>query len=430
MIDSAPHSILTDIKGGNMLFAKHSVILLVILLLNSCGKSFEKINPDELFTEVESSLDQYYIFYNNSNKNKILANAYSSALKSISPNFQNSGKQELIAALNLYNDTEKRVNTYKALSAFLSSLPKGINTFIPPESLFWSKDPKRDSGIGLIIRQEAPGRFIAIDALEGSASHREKIKMGKYITAVDDRSVSDMDIEELVGRIKGPLDSVVKLSFNDRSYKLVRSRVSFQNILNSSWNFPGGKKIEYIVLRSAIEGSSGQIESLIENLSDTDAIVLDIRKMQLGNFSESFKIADLFISSGRMGSLKTKNHPDQIYNADQKVIFKKNIYLIVGKYQSPFADAITIALQPAENITVIGSDIKTRDSFISKIVSTESGVELRITTGYILDPDNLPVYEKVIKADHKVSAILPVNPPLSEPDPEDAAQMKIVKLLK
>ena len=403
-------------------------LIFIIALSLSCGKKNKEIDPAILFNETERAIANNYVFLND-NKEGLFSEMYSGTLKKMEANPSETGRVGLVKFLNKYEDAEKRLKTYEALKLFLAALPQGNNIFIPPESLSWSRNPEREAGIGLVIRQEGPGKFMAIDTLEGSASNRESMEMGKYIIAVDDVNVSNMDLEELVGRIKGPMDSSVKLTYKDRSYKLVRSRVTFQNILNSKWNLKGGKSAEYIVLRSSLPGTADQLASLSGSLESRDAIVLDVRKLQPGDFSESFKIADLFLGSGRMGSLKTKNEADINFDADPEIVFKKAIFLLVGSYQSPFADAIALALKSSKKVTIIGENLNGKESFRTKPVKTTSGIELRITTGYILSSDNVPLYKSGIRSDHVVKDILPPHPPLLEADRDDPAQMKAAELI-
>ena len=418
----------------NFFSPSHAILSLVIgcavFCTTSCEKKKESINADELFQETEKALNSSYIFLDD-HRDEIFSSMYSASIKKLNSDDDKSGntRTALVAALNTYDGTEQRLKIYEVLKSSLAALPEGQNTFIPPESLFWSRDPERDAGIGLVIRQDGPGKFMAIDTLEGSASHRENMELGKYIIAVDDIKVSGMDLEELVGRIKGPADSSVKLTFSDRSYKLVRGKVSFQNIINSTWDLSGKNKAEYIILRSTLPGSKDQLKALIENLDKPSAIILDIRKLQPGDFAESFNIADLFLTSGRMGTIKTKNETDIVFEADPEISYRGKIYLLVGSNQSPYADVIALALKRSDMVKIIGTDISGKNSFITKMIPTASGIELRITSGYILDSDNFPFYKSEIKADYRVRDILPPHAPLKEADSGDPAQMKAQELL-
>lgn len=404
-----------------------SIISFLFIFSQFCSKQAE-IHPEKLFQETEKAVLENYIFLNDEDQQEVFQACYKASLKSISEENNDEPKKALIQKLNSLNGSQKNLQTYKALKSFLSALPEGSNTFLSPESLAWSRDPEREAGIGLIIKDEGHGKFMAIDTIEGSASHRDKVNVGKYITKVDDVDVSEMDLDELVGRIKGPVDSTVTISFADRSYKLVRSSVSFQNILKAEWKLDG-KKILYVVLRSTLPGSSTQLTGIIEGSSDSDALVLDLRKLQPGDFEESFKIANLFLPAGKMGAIRTKNNSDSVFNADSSVIYKKPIYLIVGSYQSPYADAVALALKNSGNVKIIGTDLHGDKSFITKAVKTGSGVELRITAGYIVNAEGKPLYKTGISADYIVKDILSSNPPFAEPDTNDPAQLKLKDII-
>jgi len=165
------------------------------------------------------------------------------------------------------------------------------------------------------------------------------------------------------------------------------------------------------------------------NLNGRDTIILDLRKMQSGDYAESFKIADLFTDSGTLGYLYTKANGDQSFPADANMFHTGKVFLIIGKNPTPFAEIIAMALKGKPNIKILSPNTDSTGAFIAKSFPLPGGHELRLTAGFIKNPEGKPLYENPIVPDVMIPDSLPSKPPLDKPDPADAAQRMLKEML-
>lgn len=406
------------------------LLLLSVLagfLFAACDKKeAPPLNPGELFTNVESVLAADYYFPEGEGWN--LSTLYGKAQTAVG-NSGGNNREALAAYLQALPDDQKRRQTYTALSAFLEGLPIGYNTFTRAESLLWSRDPNRTAGVGLVLRMVRPGRFLAMDTLEGSASYRANMEPGNFLTEIDGASTKEMDLEEVVGRIRGPSETEVTLKYESgESFPLQRGEVSFRNILNAEWALPDGDRAEYIMLRSTLADTVGQIRGLLARIGQRQTLILDLRRLHHGDYENCFGVANLFVNQGRLGGVRFRDREPVDFVADAEQIFKGQIYVVLGENASPFAETMAAGLAVAPNVTLIGTKGEGR-AFVSSVTPISGGVELTLTGGLVLGPNDRPLFETGVPVDATVAAPLPRNPPLTTVDRDDPVQVYLAKKL-
>ncbi|MEQ9366079.1 MAG: S41 family peptidase, partial [Leptospirales bacterium] len=390
-------------------------------------KEAPPLNPGELFKNVEGVLAADYYFSEGEGWN--LAGLYGRAQASLGNESGGKTREALVATLEGAPIDERRRNTYTALGAFLDGLPVGYNTFTRAESLLWSRDPERTAGVGLVLRMVGPGRFLAMDSREGSASYRANMEPGHYLAEIDGQPTKDMDLEEVVGRIRGPAESEVILKYESgESFSLRRGEVSFRNILNAEWSLPDGNRAEYIMLRSTLADTVGQVRGLLARLGRRQSLILDLRRLHHGDYENCFGLANLFVSSGRLGGVRFRDREPVDFVADSEQIFKGPIYVVLGARASPFAETLAAALSVAPNVTLIGEPGEGR-AFVSSVTPISGGAEITLTGGLVLGPNDEPLYKTGVPMDATVAAPLPRNPPLTTVDRDDPVQVYLAKKL-
>lgn len=405
-----------------------AILVFMLGLVASCSKKeAPPIEPAALFESVESVLAADYYFPEGEGWN--LAVLYSAAQKALGNESGGNTREALSAALNAEPAEQRRRKIYTALSAFLNALPVGYNTFTRAESLLWSRDPERTAGVGLVLRMVGPGRFLAMDTLEGSASYRASMEAGNYLSEIDGQSTKDMDLEEVVGRIRGPAESEVVLRYESgESFALQRGEVSFRNILNAEWALSNGDRAEYIMLRSTLADTVGQVRGLLARLGQREVLILDLRRLHHGDYENCFGLANLFVNQARLGGVRFRDREPVDFVADSESIFKGKIYVVLGENASPFAETLAAALAVAPNVTLVGKSGEGR-AFVSSVTPIAGGVELTLTGGLVLGPDDKPLYKTGVPVDATVAAPLPRNPPLTTVDRDDPVQVYLAKQL-
>lgn len=403
--------------------------LLILAVLNCSGKTAETEDPHRLLTTIESSIIESYVFEPEDSDFSIPA-LYGRAYEAVTGTKKEiSSKDEVAGILANISGNDERTNAMtKAARAMLDGLPVGANEYYPPLSIAYSSDPDRKGGVGLVIRQMQRGRFLIVDSIEGSASHREGVKTGQELIAVDGKPVAEMDLDEVVGRIRGPIDSSVELKLSEQTVSLIRASVPFSNLRSNRWRYEDGF-VYVFQLRSTLPGSAKELKEKIMQSKNMQAMVLDIRKVNYGNFNEAFEIADLVRSGSVMGGLLVRGSGKQMFEADQDRLFTGQVYVITDELAAPVSQVLALALSGGENVKLLGQTLDGK-CFLSKARSTPAGGEIRLTEGYVLTANEDAFYKTGLNPDYTIKPYLPGNPPFDRPDPDDPAHVKLAELLK
>ncbi len=410
------------------LFPFFLILITTLSLQGACSRN-PPLDPARVFADMEKNLSTRYVFPVNA---EVFAAGYAAAAREIGG--EATSLESLVALIAKKPEAERREAVYRGIRAVLKQLPVGKNHFVKSESLAWSKDARRKAGVGLVLREDEGARFFILDTLEGSAAHREGVRTGVYLKSVDGVAVQGLDQEEVVGRIKGEPDTQVELELDYGKHSLVRGDVVFRNVLNAPWKAQDGSEVEYIALRSTLPpgkgfpGTAVQLKDLLIPMKTRKAVILDLRKLHLGDIEESFRVADLFVKDGPLGGFFSRAKGEQKLTADTDQVYTGPMYVIVGHNASPLAQTVAMAMKNSPNVKLVGAALDGA-AFLADTVEIAGGIELHLTSGYVMDAAGKPLYQAGLAADITVADVLPGKPPLKHPDLSDPAQTKLAETL-
>jgi len=407
-----------------MSFTKTIAILFIPALLFSCQK---KADPAKLISALEQAVQKNYYFYEEGPA--FSEAAYEAAAKAMDPQSAwNPGENAAAALASRINETPEALrgdSMRKAFNALLGSESNDRrNYYIGLETARRLKDPALNGGAGLVLFRESYGRFRIVDVLEGSAAHLAGIPQKGMLEKIEDRPVIDLELEDVVALIRGTSGTSLSLTVDGKQYTLVRGQYSVQLLRKSEWDVDG-KRVLYVELRSAGKGAARELESLLMKSNNPDALVLDLRKLNSGDFEEAFAIADLFVGGGEMGLIKRKGIAARPMQADANVLYSGKTYVLVSNRTSPHVKTLAMALRLSDKVKFIGPDTS---------LVAYAGIEVPLEDdGYamIIDAVIEPAEGKDarLNPDIEIEDFVPVNPPSTKPDEQDPAQAALLKAL-
>lgn len=401
-------------------------ILLAAMLSCSSSKTLPPLDPDAVFRETEAALKQHY-FAGPAAETPAMPRLYASAIAALQPDKETPPSREnLVALIQNQGEGAARLRTYRALGGFLSALP-GANDFTRPEGLLLKQDPKRQAGVGLLLMQQGPGRIMVLDTLEASPASRAGIRPGSILKAIDGVEVKDMDLEEAAGRIRGEDASTVKLEFYGGAFETKRARFNFLHYTNATWDQTTGGQVEIITLRTTLKDTSELLKQFLLQMGKRSAVVLDLRKLQQGDYEECFRIADLFVSNKKLGSIITSKGPRD-FSADPDVVFTGPVYVIVGSNSSSAADALASAIRSSLEVNILGID-RPGKAYPTLGVPIAGGIQLNVTHGVVTDSAGNPLPVTGVKADVQVNDYLPPEAPGAKPSDADPVHRQLRQIL-
>ncbi|MCB1140191.1 MAG: PDZ domain-containing protein, partial [Leptospiraceae bacterium] len=267
-----------------------NVILALLMIFNfaACGPSKDVLKPGDILPDFQRALEEHYYFYPDTDYKYNLHEVYAEALASIS-DFKDPSADIQAVIQHLEASTTKpeelSQSTQRFMDEALKRLPDQSSYYIDRRSLKFLEDDSRKAGTGIVIRKDETGKFRIVDVLEGSPAQRSEVNIGSHIDSVDGEPVQGLSVEGLAARIRGPLDSEVKLTLDGRLYSLVRAQFPGPTPARNTWNI-SGKKILVVQIRSGLKGAASDLKNTLADSSDRAALVLDLRKLNFGEFDE------------------------------------------------------------------------------------------------------------------------------------------------
>jgi len=194
---------------------------------------------------------------------------------------------------------------YGAISGLTSSFGDPHTVFFPPqEAEKFAQDVAGNfGGIGAEIGYDDNGILSVIAPLKGGPAEGQGLLSGDLIVKIDDKSTTDMSVDEAVSYIRGVIGTPVTLNIyrkgwvKPRDIRIVRENIKIPT-LDVSFKEEG--RVAYIQLYSFNENALAAFARAAREVISrgADGIVLDLRNNPGGYLDVAVRIAGLFIESG------------------------------------------------------------------------------------------------------------------------------------
>lgn len=190
-----------------------------------------------------------------------------------------------------------------------------------------STDKTQDNsfeGIGAVLTQRDDQTLVE-NPMEGKPAWRAGIRAGDIIHKVDGLDVTGLALREVVKKIRGPRNTAVVLTISresdpePREVSITRESIEVKNVDGKLLpEYPG---VAHIKMSGFIPQSTKDLRAMIEKLQaqapggKLTGLVLDLRNNSGGLLSKAIEISDLFLSKGRIVSVKSRNKAEEIHEA-------------------------------------------------------------------------------------------------------------------
>jgi len=251
------------------------------------------------------------------------------------------------------------------------------------------------SGIGVTLIKES-GQVQIQEVFEDGPAAESGLTVGDKILAIDDKSVTGLDLVEVSDMLRGRDGSVVRVTIEaaerERTVSVTRAPVIEQTVYLKRFG-----NSAHLEIRSFNEATASSLrrkvaEAAAEIGPSMNGIILDFRHNRGGVLRDAVSIADLFIDEGRI--LLTKGrHPrsEKEFKADQPDIAVgiPLIVLIDGDSASA-SEVVAGALQDSGRAVLIGSRTYGKGT-VQMIVRLPNNGELIITWAKMYTPSGYPI---------------------------------------
>lgn len=284
-------------------------------------------------------------------------------------------------------------------------------------------------GVGMTVSSK-DGKHIVLSISEGSPAQRAGIRPGDAILEIDGSSIQGLSLREVLERVRGAIGSVLWLTVKDvktedvRHVRLRRASIVVRPVRSAVLAGEVGYLRILNFQRSTAKAAQKALRELKWQTRGTPkGLILDVRDNPGGLFDQAIQVADLFVDSGMITSLRGRGGQlHQEFTASHRAVMQRvpMVVLINGGTASA-AEVLAGALKGRAGVVVMGHRSFGKAS-VQAVYLLPSGDALRITTAHYYTASGCDIEGKGLEPDVLVNEATPSAVPEGE-DHHDATRL-------
>jgi carboxyl-terminal processing protease len=296
----------------------------------------------------------------------------------------------------------------------------GHTSFMTPEERAERSDDLSGKyvGIGVRIDTAEDGLPLIIGVFKGSPAEKGGIVTGDEIVAVDGKSTTGKEIDEIVSWVRGEAGSSVTVTVKSsakgapRDVKLVRADVAVTPV---SWTLVPGTKTALIRLDQFSQGAAEDLKAVLGEIrtAGADRILLDLRGNPGGYVNEADAVASQFLKSGIVFIERAADgHETRHDVAPGGLATDLPMVVLVDGGTASSSEIVSGALQDAGRAQVVGIKTYGTGTVLGEFPLSD-GSALRVGTVEWLTPEGRRIWHEGISPDvvvERASDVAPIDP--------------------
>ena len=260
------------------------------------------------------------------------------------------------------------------------------------------------SGIGATLSQDPDTKEISVvSCFDGTPAEEAGLLPGDVITGWNGNPVSDMELSELVSKIKTDPDEHLTLSIErdgeELEVELTRRAVEVPTVEYEML----GDQIGYIRLLEFDEVTAQQFEEAMSDLESQgmEKLIIDVRNNPGGVLQTVCDMLDQFLPEGLIVYTEDKNGKRTEYTSDEEHQFTKPLAVLVNGNSASASEIFAGAIQDYGIGTIVGTTTFGK-GIVQKIFYLSDGTGLKLTMAKYYTPKGHDIHKKGIQPDVEV----------------------------
>ncbi|MGB8701618.1 MAG: carboxyl-terminal processing protease CtpC, partial [Thermosynechococcaceae cyanobacterium] len=300
-------------------------------------------------------------------------------------------------------------DAYVAIREMLEKLGDPYTRFMDPEQF---KSMQIDTsgeltGVGIQIAQDEKTKEIkVISPIEGSPASKAGILAKDVILTVDKKSTKGMDINEVVGLIRGPVNTQVSLTISRGkqvlTFTVKRERIELHSVRYSyQKNANGG--VGYIRLSQFSSNAPSEMKDAMRNLlkKDVAGFILDLRSDPGGLLYASAEIARMWMNNATIVSTVDRRGESERLSAGRSRLTDKPLVVLVDGGSASASEILAGALQDNKRAVLVGAKTFGK-GLVQSVHPLGDGSGMAVTIAKYFTPSGRDINKKGIEPDVKV----------------------------
>lgn len=258
-------------------------------------------------------------------------------------------------------------------------------------------------GIGVVLGKK-DNDFVVVAPMEGTPGDEAGIKAGDKILAVDGTSVEGMQLEDVVGKIRGKQGTEVELKLADssgaeRTVRVIRGDIKVESV---GGELLPGTNIGYIRISVFNEQTGNDFAKKYMELEKQGmkALVLDLRHNPGGILGECVKVAQYIVPKGTVVSIKDRNGNTYVEESNLEKV-KYPLAVLVDHGSASAAEIVAGAVQDTGAGKLFGVQTFGKGS-VQSVYKLSENTGLKLTTAKYYTPSGRSIHGTGIKPDIEI----------------------------
>lgn len=258
-------------------------------------------------------------------------------------------------------------------------------------------------GIGIVFGKRG-NDYVVISALEDNPGAKAGIKSGDIITAINDKSTREMNMEQVANKIRGKYGTTVTLELKDKEGKLRKVNVVRAEIKNPSvaGQMLANTKIGYIRIAIFNENTGDDFAKKYAELEKQgmQALVLDLRENPGGILDAGVDVARMLVPKGPIVSVIDKNgNKFEETSSLEKV--KYPLAVLVDHGSASASEIVAGAIKDTKSGKLFGVKTFGKGS-VQSVYRLDNNTAVKITVAKYYTPSGVSIHNVGIEPDVKV----------------------------
>jgi carboxyl-terminal processing protease len=255
------------------------------------------------------------------------------------------------------------------------------------------------------------GLVKVVSPIDDTPAARAGLKPGDLITHLDGDAVQGMSLPEAVEKMRGPVNSEIKLTIRREGkepfdVKLTRATIRIQSVRSHL----EGDNIGYIRITTFNEQTDVGLNNAMKNLKQQAGnkligVVLDLRNNPGGLLDQAVAVADAFLDKGEIVSTRGRRSEDaQRYNARPgDIAAGLPMAVLINGGSASASEIVAGALQDHHRAILLGTKSFGKGS-VQTIIPLPGHGAMRLTTARYYTPSGRSIQARGIDPDIVVEA--------------------------
>ena len=330
--------------------------------------------------------------------------------------------------LNLFGDVFEKIRSDYVEKPneqkLIESAINGMLTSLDPHSSYMDAKSFQDmqvqtrgefGGLGIEVTQE-DGLIKVVTPIDDTPASRAGILAGDIISQIDDTQVQGLTLSDAVDKMRGKIDTAVKLKLLRGKDKdvvdvtLTRARIQVRSV-----KFEKKDDIGYIRIAQFTEQTFDGLKNAMQKLSADipddkfKGYILDLRNNPGGLLDQSILVTNAFVDRGEIVSTRGRNADEtQRYNARPGDLSKgKPLVVLINGGSASASEIVAGALQDHKRGTILGTRSFGKGSVQTIIPLGPQNGAVRLTTARYYTPSGRSIQAKGINPDIQILQDVP-----------------------